>query len=80
MSTEEPSIEEFATVVQETLDKRPKVSSLWPLVGMLAVGGLVLTLALRTDTDWLYVLGLALTIVWVVGFVLARGEARWYRW
>lgn len=80
MTTEEPGIEEFATVVQETLDQRPKVSSLWPLVGLLVVAGLVLTLALRTDTDWLYVLGLALTVVWVAGLYLARGQARWFRW
>lgn len=80
MSPEEPSIEEFTTLVEETLDRRPKVSSLWPLIGMLAVAGLVLTLALRTGADWLYVLGLALTAVWVAGFFLAPGEARWYRW
>lgn len=80
MSAPEPQIEEYATEVERVLDERPKVSSLWPLVGTLVVTGLLLTLALRTDADWLYIVGLALTVVWTAGFFLARGEARWYRW
>lgn len=80
MSTDELNIDEFATLVQETLDKRVKVSSLWPLVGMWAVTGAVYTLALRGHGEWLYWLGVVLTAIWVAGFFLARGEARWFRW
>lgn len=74
------AIERHAELIARTLDERPKVSSLWLLLAVWALAGLLLTLALRTGEDWLYGLGLALTAAWTVGFVLARGEARWFRW
>lgn len=80
MSSGEPPIEGFATLVQETLDRRTKVSSLWSLIVTLVITGAVFTSALHWDANWLYTLGCVLTVVWVAGFFLARGEARWFRW
>lgn len=80
MSTDELPIDEYAQRVEQVLDERRAVSALWPLIGTLALAGLLLTLALRTEADWLYIVGLALTAVCAAGFFLARGEARWYRW
>jgi CHASE2 domain-containing sensor protein len=74
------AIEEFGRQVERALDSRPRLSSLWLLIAVWALSGLILTLALRTDQDWLYVLGLALTALWTAGFVAARGDARWFRW
>lgn len=74
------AIEEFGRQVEQALDSRPRVSSLWLLIAAWAAGGLLLTLALRTDQDWLYILGLVVTAVWTAGFLVAKGDARWFRW
>ena len=77
---DQEAIERYADLVEQTLDGRRRVSSLWPLIAAWALSGLVLTLALKTGEGWLYILGLALTAVWTLGFVVARGDARWFRW
>ncbi|MDQ3895410.1 MAG: hypothetical protein M3292_12265 [Actinomycetota bacterium] len=51
------------------------------MIAYLAVVGVVLTLAARNGSSWAYVLGLVLTLVWVLGFVLSHERReRWFRW
>ena len=56
-------------------------ADLRPMIAYLAVVGVVLTLAARNGYSWAYVLGLVLTLVWVLGFVLSHERReRWFRW
>lgn len=56
-------------------------ADLRPMIVYLAVVGAVFTLAARKDYTWAYVLGLVLTVVWVLGFVVSRDRPeRWFRW
>ena len=52
-----------------------------PMIVFLVVTGLVLTLATWRNLAWAYVVGLLLTVIWVLGFVVARDRTeRWFRW
>lgn len=56
-------------------------ADLSPMIAYLLVTGLVLTLATWRGLAWAYVLGLVLTAVWVLGFVVVRKRPeRWFRW
>jgi lysylphosphatidylglycerol synthetase-like protein (DUF2156 family) len=47
----------------------------------LVVTGLVLTLATWRDLAWAYIVGLLLTAIWILGFVVVRDRTeRWFRW
>jgi hypothetical protein len=52
-----------------------------PMIGYLVVTGLLLTLATWRNLAWAYVVGLLLTVIWVLGFVVVRNRPqRWFRW
>ncbi len=57
-------------------------ANLAPMCFYLATTGAVLTLAARRHWTWAYVLGLVLTVVWVLGFVVVRNrrDRRWFYW
>lgn len=52
-----------------------------PMIAYLVITGLVLTLATWRNLAWAYVVGLLLTVIWVLGFVVVRDRPeRWFRW
>ena len=52
-----------------------------PMIVYLVVTGLVLTLATWRDLAWAYIVGLLLTAIWILGFVVVRDRTeRWFRW
>lgn len=52
-----------------------------PMIAYMLFTGGVLTLAVWQTWAWAYMVGLALTLGWVLGFVLVRDRPeRWYRW
>jgi cell division protein FtsW (lipid II flippase) len=56
-------------------------ADLAPMIAYLIVTGLVLTLATWKNLAWAYIVGLVLTAIWVLGFVVARNRPeRWFRW
>ena len=56
-------------------------ANLSPMIAYLIVTGLVLTLAVWKNLAWAYIVGLALTAIWVLGFVVDRNRPeRWFRW
>jgi Flp pilus assembly protein TadB len=72
------AIDEFAARVDAELDEHAASTPLWPLIAAwVAVGG-VLTLAQAADAGWLFVIGLAGVVFWVVGFLRARRPHRWW--
>jgi hypothetical protein len=51
------------------------------MIIFLVVTGLILTLATWRDLAWAYIVGLLLTAIWVLGFVVARDRSeRWFLW
>ncbi len=56
-------------------------ANLAPMIAYLvAVGGL-LTLATWKNLGWAYILGLLLTVLWIIGFVVVNDRPeRWLRW
>jgi len=55
-------------------------ADLRPMILYLIVTGGVFTLAVWRGFGWAYVLGLALTVLWLVGFMVPRRKARWFAW
>ena len=56
-------------------------ANLAPMIGYLVVVGLVLTLATWKNLPWAYILGLSLTVVWLLGFAVDRNRReRWFIW
>ena len=52
-----------------------------PMIAYLVITGLVLTLATWRNLAWAYIVGLLLTVIWLLGFVVARDRPeRWFRW
>jgi len=55
-------------------------ADLRPMILYLIATGGVFTLAVWRGFGWAYILGLALTVIWLVGFMVPRREARWFAW
>ena len=68
----------FAARVDAELDAHAASTPLWPLVATWVVVGGILTLAQGADAGWLFVIGLAGVVFWVLGFVRARRPRRWW--
>jgi hypothetical protein len=72
------AIDAFAAEVDEALERNAPRSALWMLVLAWVLVGGVLTLAQGVDAGWLYPLGLAGVVFWVMGLMAARRPARWW--
>ena len=56
-------------------------ANLSAMIVYLAAVGLLLTLATWKNLAWAYILGLALTVVWLLGFAVDRNRPqRWFGW
>ncbi len=53
---------------------------LTPMILYMLVIGAAFTLAVWKGYGWAYIIGLALTVIWLVGFLVPRREARWFAW
>lgn len=74
------SLEAFSAEVEKALDSQIGTSNLWAPILAWCVDALILTLAVRADSAALYIVGVLLTIVWVIGFAYHRPNARWFSW
>jgi hypothetical protein len=72
------AIEDFAARVDAELEAHAAPSPLWPLIVTWVVVGGLLTLAQGVDAGWLFVIGLAGVVAWVLGFVRAKRPNRWW--
>ena len=81
---DEESVDAFVDDVDRTLSEAAPGFQEWTLrlIGCWVAGGLVMTGGVRADgglSTVLYVVAIAILVVWVVGFYRARGErARWF--
>jgi len=57
-------------------------ANLMPMIAYLAAVGVLLSIAAWQDWGWAFTLGLVLTAVWIVGFIVSKDrlDARWFRW
>ena len=57
-------------------------ANLMPMIAYLAAVGVLFSIAAWQDWGLAFTLGLVLTAVWVVGFIVSkdRPSARWFRW
>lgn len=78
---DDAAVDAFADSVAHAIEENAGGFEPWTLrlLAVWALGGVLLTLAVATDSALLGVLGLVPLVVWVAGFYLARGErARWF--
>jgi len=76
-----PAVGATGPVEADPLGPDVRWANLAPMIGYLVVVGLVLTLATWKNLAWAYILGLALTVVWLLGFAVDRNRPqRWFGW
>jgi amino acid transporter len=85
LSTAAPRTAAVGTVPEKEAEVDPlgpwrQWADLTPMILYLLVTGAIFTLAVWQGFGWAYILGLALTVIWLLGFVVPRGEARWFAW
>jgi hypothetical protein len=58
-----------------------KWASLEPMIVFMVATGGILSLAAWKNWTWAWIVGLVLTAVWALGFLVARNRPeRWFRW
>jgi hypothetical protein len=77
------AVDAFVDRVDRAIDDAAPGYASWtlPLIALWVAVGATLTLAVRAEgtvTILLYLVGVVGVAVWVAGFYLARGRARWF--
>lgn len=75
--TDLAAIDAYADEVERELDRHADPRGLWPLVGLWLASGVALTLAVRFDIGWLYVVGAAVIVLWCALFFRGGGRSGW---
>jgi hypothetical protein len=75
--SDQAAIDDYADAVERELDRHADPRGLWPLVGLWILAGVLLTLAVRFDVGWLFIVGSAVIAVWCAGYLRRGGRSGW---
>lgn len=76
-----PAVDASGSADIDPLGPDVRWANLTPMIVYLVAVGLLLTLATWKNLVWAYTIGLLLTVIWVIGFVVVKDRPeRWFRW